>query len=32
MKIYDALYSWCRTLHAECHGWDPKATIPQRQG
>ncbi len=23
MVIYDALYTWCRTLQAETHGWPP---------
>ncbi len=32
MTMYDALYSWCQSLHSERHGWDPKATVPQRQG
>jgi hypothetical protein len=22
--IYDALYTWCRNLQAETHGWPPK--------
>jgi rhodanese-related sulfurtransferase len=25
MVIYDALYTWCRSLQAETHGWPPKA-------
>jgi rhodanese-related sulfurtransferase len=24
MVIYDALYTWCRSLQAETHGWPPK--------
>jgi rhodanese-related sulfurtransferase len=24
MVIYDALYTWCRNLQAETHGWPPK--------
>lgn len=24
MVMYDALYSWCRTLTGETHGWNPK--------
>ena len=23
--VYDALYSWCRSLQGETHGWPPKA-------
>ena len=25
MVIYDALYTWCRNLQAETHGWPPEA-------
>lgn len=25
LVVYDALYSWCRTLQGESHGWPPKA-------
>ena len=25
LPIYDALYTWCRTLAAERHGWHPQA-------
>lgn len=24
MVIYDALYAWCQSGHAERHGWEPK--------
>jgi hypothetical protein len=24
MIIHDALYTWCRSLQAESHGWPPK--------
>jgi hypothetical protein len=24
MPIYDALYTWCRSLVDERHGWDPE--------
>jgi hypothetical protein len=24
MVIYDALYTWCRSLRAETHGWPPR--------
>lgn len=23
MVVYDALYTWCRTLSGERHGWNP---------
>lgn len=23
MQVYDALYTWCRTLRSERHGWNP---------
>lgn len=23
--VYDALYTWCRELHTERHGWNPQA-------
>jgi hypothetical protein len=23
MVIYDALYTWCRSLQGETHGWNP---------
>ena len=29
LAMYDALYSWCQSLHSERHGWDPKATVPK---
>ena len=29
LVIYDALYTWCRTLSGEKHGWHPE-TIPQQ--
>ena len=25
MPLYDALYTWCRSLAGERHGWDPDA-------
>jgi hypothetical protein len=25
MPVYDALYTWCRSLAGERHGWDPDA-------
>lgn len=25
MVVYDALYTWCRALRSERHGWDPQA-------
>jgi len=25
LPLYDALYTWCRTLAGERHGWNPKA-------
>jgi hypothetical protein len=25
LVMYDALYSWCRTVKNEAHGWPPKA-------
>ena len=25
MVVYDALYSWCKFLHGETHGWPPAA-------
>jgi hypothetical protein len=25
MPLYDALYTWCRSLGGERHGWDPDA-------
>ena len=27
MVIYDALYTWCRSLQAETHNWPAKATV-----
>lgn len=24
MVVYDALYTWCRTLRSERHGWNPQ--------
>jgi hypothetical protein len=24
MVMYDALYTWCRSLQAETHGWPPR--------
>ena len=26
MVVYDALYTWCRSLQAESHNWPTKAT------
>jgi len=26
MIMYDALYSWCRTLQGETHNWRPDKT------
>jgi hypothetical protein len=27
--IYDALYTWCRTLQGERHGWHPRAVLQE---
>jgi len=24
MVMYDALYTWCRSLRGETHGWNPE--------
>ena len=29
LPIYDALYSWCRALGAERHGWNPQALLKE---
>jgi hypothetical protein len=29
MLIYDALYTWCRSLRAERHGWYPAAVLEE---
>jgi hypothetical protein len=32
LPIYDALYTWCRSLAAERHGWNPEAVPKDMQG
>jgi rhodanese-related sulfurtransferase len=32
MVIYDALYSWCRSLQAETHNWPPARVKETRRG
>jgi len=27
LEIYDALYTWCRSLSGERHGWDPQTIL-----
>jgi hypothetical protein len=29
LVIYDALYTWCRTLTGERHGWHPEAILKE---
>jgi len=29
LLVYDALYTWCRTLSAERHGWYPETLIKE---
>jgi hypothetical protein len=29
LVIYDALYTWCRTLAGERHGWYPEAILKE---
>jgi hypothetical protein len=29
LPIYDALYTWCRSLGAERHGWYPQAVLKE---
>lgn len=31
LPLYDALYTWCRTLLAERHGWNPDALRREMQ-
>jgi rhodanese-related sulfurtransferase len=32
MVMYDALYTWCRSLQAETHNWPPATLKPVRHG
>ena len=32
LPIYDALYTWCRSLGAERHGWHPQAVLKEMGG
>ena len=27
LPVYDALYTWCRSLGSERHGWDPQSVL-----
>lgn len=29
LPLYDALYTWCRTLRGERHGWRPQAILKE---
>jgi hypothetical protein len=29
LPLYDALYTWCRTLEGECHGWHPETVLTE---
>jgi hypothetical protein len=29
LPLYDALYTWCRSLGGECHGWDPHTILKE---
>jgi hypothetical protein len=29
LPLYDALYTWCRTLGSERHGWHPQALLKE---
>lgn len=29
LPLYDALYSWCRSLDGERHGWDPHTILKE---
>ena len=32
LPIYDALYTWCRTLGGERHGWHPRTILREMGG
>jgi len=32
LPLYDALYTWCRSLGAERHGWHPRAILKDMGG
>lgn len=32
LPLYDALYTWCRTLASERHGWHPRAILAEMGG
>jgi hypothetical protein len=29
LPLYDALYTWCRSLGAERHGWQPQTILDE---
>jgi len=29
LVVYDALYTWCRSLSGERHGWHPQAVLKE---
>jgi hypothetical protein len=29
LPVYDALYTWCRSLRGERHGWSPERQVKQ---
>lgn len=29
LPLYDALYTWCRSLSDERHGWHPQAVLKE---